>query len=157
MSLPYFKDPIIVDASVTGKRGHVMADRLVIIHLVLTSLAEAPSPTEIVKDLMRAFLEDSSFLYRKVVFDLEDGGAEVYKNTMADLLEELKRYDISILSHKTMSLIFAKIQCPEDGYLSHKSFSRAKWLPLLDGGSLRQCGRGKRVPTVLYVIRLTWS
>ena len=52
MTSPYYKDPIIINATVTGQHGHVMADHFVIIHIVLTTLAEVPSPVEIVKDLM---------------------------------------------------------------------------------------------------------
>lgn len=39
MTSPYYKDPIIIDATVTRQHGHVMTDHLVIIHIVLTTLA----------------------------------------------------------------------------------------------------------------------
>lgn len=54
MTSPYYKDPIIINATATGQCGHVMTDHLMIMHIVHTTLAEAPSVVEIVKDLMQA-------------------------------------------------------------------------------------------------------
>ena len=92
---PYYTNPVFVDANVTRGRGHVMADKLVILHVVLSSLANVPSPVGFIQDLMYTFLGDA-LLCEKIVFDLQGDGSNKHKRTMERLLQHLKRYNISI-------------------------------------------------------------
>ena len=94
MALPYYKDPVVVTAGVTGGRGHVMADKFAILHFVLSSLANTPSPVDFVKDVMFTYLGDDLF-YKKIVFDLDGAGEHKHERVMSELTRDLKRYGTS--------------------------------------------------------------
>lgn len=85
----YFEQPVLVNANVTGGRGHVMADKLVMLHFVLSDLADAPSPVNAVYELMHSYLGDALY-YEKVVFDLLNR-ADQHESTMKALLKKLER------------------------------------------------------------------
>ena len=88
--LPYHKDPVIINANVTGRQGHMTADKFVIIHIVLLSLARIPSPVNFVHNLMLTYL-GNALLYEKVEFYLQGNGLKKHQQTLEKLLHIVNR------------------------------------------------------------------
>ena len=80
---------MFVDTKVTRGHGHVMADKLVILHFVLSTLTSTPSPVNFMHNLMYSYLGDA-LLLKKVVFDLSQDGGDKHIQSMEMLLQRLK-------------------------------------------------------------------
>jgi hypothetical protein len=89
---PAFPKPLLIgsDYQLTSN-SQLIADSLLVLHFVLDSISQKGNPVHIISAMLGGFLQDESFAYEEVIFDLASNELTLkYANTILLLVQSLE-------------------------------------------------------------------
>jgi hypothetical protein len=87
-----FPEPLLIGGNYQlTSNSQVIADPLLVLHFILVSISPKGNPARIISEMLGGFLQDESFAYEEVIFDLASNELTLeYTNAISVLVQSLE-------------------------------------------------------------------